>query len=204
MLQIGIKTLRQNVSVLEPMMLDFYGKVAGSTTENPHYNGRRTGSAVELPSAMYVESNQDYYDHIKSPNGILFVTSTNASGNLTQQIYTFNVLEAVRRKHGSHITREWLTNNIAEIEGKFLGRGYVGVNRKVTFSIINEGQNVWWEGTSHSSDNYEYLTVKTTNVGRITQDGLLHFTAYSEKANEIQGATLACDYISCRVIFKEV
>lgn len=81
-------------------LADFTGKVQGSLTENPHVAKYRYATASDAPSAFTAENGPTFYTNIAvQDGGTAGSPGTSVSTQYAQQLFSFNLLEQVRRQY---------------------------------------------------------------------------------------------------------
>jgi len=195
-------------SITDQSIANFIGKVAGSTTANPHIGGRRTSVGLGDPTnnGLWVEhsdSGSNAYSRIHQADGALSSTITTLlSGTQAQEKFSFNLIEHVQRTYGTIpgvSTADkvaWLKANIKTLTANWWGFGSNQSGNKATFTAWFGS---WETGTTNVTAASSKLTRTYSDpaliANRIQSDGFIHFLAYAEPSDGTTASTINTDYI---------
>lgn len=190
---------------------NFAGKVAGSTVENPHKTAHSTFfTSLATPSQFdSVEGNQTGYDLIEILDGNLYSVSRTTSGNISQHLFSFNLIEYVQRKYGVTVPGattvdkvQWLKDNISRFVGKWNGFGSGPSGNKANLTIWSASGNAWSTSVNHSNGSVTQLSIPTSSPNFIDSNGFVHFLAYAEASDGTTASTINTDYVELEVELK--
>ena len=135
--QLEVGNLRVNDSYTDT--LDFVGKVAGSTVENPHVAKRTAGgssgssAALIAPSGSWsTELSTAAYGNVAVLSDSVLELSNVGMGNISQMLYSFDLIEYVTHKYGAGVfggavtTADkvaWLNANVKTLNANWHGWG---------------------------------------------------------------------------------
>jgi hypothetical protein len=194
---------------------DFSGKVSGSVVENPHKSSAKSEITLTPPSGFSYEPTQALYDRVKNIDGALYYQVSNSeNGKMTQQLFSFNIIEQIERKMGRIPSDtlagkvQWVKDNVAKLTTTWHGFGLsVGGNR-ASLSTWATSTNAWLLTGSpfitNTSSTVGKLTVAdSSNVpNRITSDGFVHYLAFAEPSDGTTPSVLNTDFIELEIELK--
>lgn len=210
MLQMGNHTQQ----VTQSDVTNFVGKVSGSTVENPHTAKRNSSPTLITPSGSWVELNNDGeqrpYSVIATLNGVSSVQSSVTNTIVSQQIFSFDLIQHVIRKYGAAVFGNavttadrvaWLKLNVTEVVGDWWGFGSGPSGNKAYW--------LWWNGsawqtsvqTSHTSGTVQKLSrpISSSLTGAIDGNGFVHFLAYADASNGTTASVINTDSVELQV-----
>ncbi|HZG83826.1 LamG domain-containing protein [Paenibacillus sp.] len=201
---------------LNPLTLDFGGKVAGSTTENPNIFRGGRGASLYSPSqgsfGDFGEVGQTHYGWAQNIDGQTSIAySTNTNTYMNQHMFSWNVIEEILRKRGnvfgSNVLADrvaWAKNNIQRFTADWYGRGTGPSGNRANFSNWDAVTSSWVLQTTHTGGSISRLfATQTTNAYRIVDsNGFMHFLAYADAASSTVASTVYTDYVRLTVDFK--
>jgi hypothetical protein len=186
----------------------FAGKVSGSTSANPHQVGTRSGANSLLEpiingSSFFYEGDAS---NLALLDGAHLTTPSNASGNIPQHLFSFNVIEQVERKIGTIPATDkvqWAKDNVLRITWKWYGYGNSPVGYKSSFAEWSTASNSWIFALSHTNSTVTRISNSTSNLPeRIDANGFAHFLAYAEPSNGTVESSITTDYVELEVELK--
>lgn len=194
------------------------GKVTGSTVENPHLSKGNSGSTtLQTPSGSWAENTQSYYDNVSKLDGSLRNSNTSVNGNITQQIFSFDLIAEVERNLG-RIPKaavpdkiQWLKDNLSKVSFSWWGYGSSAAGNKATLSHWAVPNGNWdYDKTSHTSGSVSKLSINlwatsaaapiiqpdwAINIrNNIDSNGFIHFLVNSEVCDGVTPSILLTDY----------
>ncbi|MDH6370540.1 hypothetical protein M2444_002320 [Paenibacillus sp. PastF-3] len=196
----GKKLITGTVAITD----DFAGKVAGSTTANPHKAYSAVGSALATPSAPGTEFAQADYDAVKLQDNSLKVTTTSVPGQQAQVLISVDIIRAFEDKYGKIPGAYTLAEKVAWLKANtginysiwVYGAGSSG--NKATLSYYESG--TWATpigGMINTGNTVARLTRSLSLVNAIIQpDGLAHAIVYAESSDGTTASTLYLDHFS--------
>ena len=187
---------------------NFEGKVTGSVAENPHIAKRGYSNTLQPPTSAIFNAELNPAN-INSLNSVVMTSSTSVIGEMAQQPFSFNLIEAVERNIGK-ITRtsvadkvQWLKDNVSKLTSNWHGFGSsVGGNKASFTRYVTDGT---WSGATQStnSPNVTKLTFINANLSNsVDTDGFIYFLAYAEPSDGITASTINTDYIDLEIELK--
>ncbi|MBA4294338.1 hypothetical protein C0431_15365 [bacterium] len=201
-----ISTLMGN-SITDQSNANFIGKVAGSTTANPHIGGRRTSVGLGDPTnnGLWVEhsdSGSNAYSRIHQADGALSSTITTLlSGTQAQEKFSFNLIEHVQRTYGTipgATTADkvaWLRVNISRLTFNWWGSGSSPAGNKASFALWDVA-GVWNATVSHANASVQRLSIASTQTSlRIDSNGFVHALAYADPSDGTTASVINTDYV---------
>lgn len=160
-----------NKDVKRRKKFDFFGKVAGSTWENPHKAYIVKQDASDPSFQVAEEINQTAYDNLAKADGNLHYTTTTNNENYAQQLFEFDL---------SHLglSLKELMKAIQRISVEWTGYGSGADNGSkaygVQIKVWNARDERWSGTTTGTKDSPETLTINyytaTTSRPLITTD----------------------------------
>lgn len=193
------------------LTLDFKDKVAGSVVENPHIFYQNRAQQLLPPTAFSAgnERTQGDYNRIMSLDNALSVYPPNLNGHQAQYLFSYNVLEALKRQLGEEffvsqgatdlasqilIVKSIVKQTVNDVFG--FGNGPNG--NKISIKRYDGTQ--WESGTKESTNGaVTKLTQTMTGIPWITADGWLHVIAYAEASDGTTPSTVSVDYASLEI-----
>lgn len=198
---------------------DFAGKISGSVTENPNTMITDAGSSNTIYNTLLSHSVakanmaefQGLYDNIKMLDGSVATSSCSANTIISQQLYSFNLIRIIEDKFGTiPATTDtaskvaWLKTNITNIICNWCGYGTCPPGNKAYLKVYGLGT---WDSNKTNSSNVPTglsLTINTDVPYYIgsTNDGFIHFLAYTDASDGVTPSTIYTDYINIELTLK--
>lgn len=190
---------------------NFVGKVAGSTTANPHVAKRTSGGQSGATSLQNPNSGQfgvePNYNEISTLDSTTWFLSVQGNAQIAQEIFSFNLIEHVQRTYGTipgATTADkvaWLKSNLSKLTFNWFGFGSSPAGNKASLTF--------WEG-SLWFNNWLFTTSPTTTkvtgtigispaTNRIDSNGFVHFLAYAEASDGTTASVINTDYVELNV-----
>lgn len=119
--EFGLVFVNEDAKVHDP--INFQGKVAGSTVENPHKIVGTNHLTTLMQPSYSGETTQTGYDQMNKLDGITGRATATGNGIIPQWLFSFNLIEYIRRQYGFTPTVDWLKSNIAKITANWHGKG---------------------------------------------------------------------------------
>jgi hypothetical protein len=187
---------------------NFEGKVAGSTVDNPHVAKDATGSTLSFPNSGLEYPASDRYSAISKIDGICRIHQTSNNGEMAQNIFSFNLIEAIERNVGKIPASDtagkvaWLKNNIAKLTCNWWGYGQSPSGYKAS--------SAFWTGTSwstphtHTNGTVTKLSpyIQASLSTAIDSNGFVHFLAYADPSDGVTASTIYTDYVELETELK--
>lgn len=171
---------------------NFVGKVTASTTVNPHiYKGSRT-TTMTTPTASQ-EAGQSYIDNIKTLDGINSnAWSSSILGEIPQHVFSFNLIEHIKRTYGYTPSVQWLKDNISNLTGNWHGYGNSIGGNKASFSVWQIGSSTYATPLTNTASTPSKLSFGFSAVSdKIDSNGFVHFIAYTDAVGTVANPTTA-------------
>ncbi len=185
---------------------NFVGKVAGSTTANPHYAGSRVSAGLGTPVQSWGEFIQSNYNSLMSIDGTLITHTTSVSGEQTQQRFSFDLIEHVQRTYGAipGLTTAdkvaWLKTNISKLTFNWWGFGSSPTGNKAKMYIWNKNTSTWASAAEHTLATVSKLTFSTSLMSSYIDDGgFVHFLTAAEPSDGATPSVISTDYVELHV-----
>lgn len=201
--------------LVDTQTANFVGKVAGSTTANPHITKRTqygtTGIANTLlspGSSMFIELDNNDYPKVAGLDGVITSPSNSANGNISQMIFSFDLIAHVERTYGTipgATTADkvaWIKANISKITLNWHGYGSSPAGSKANLAAWAKSTSQWVNTVSHTSALVSKLTISIPVTGATSAfdtDGIAHFLAYAEPSNGTTASVINTDYVELQV-----
>jgi hypothetical protein len=206
----GVGKFTKNASLITKA--DFVGKVSGSVTENPHI-AKATGNAVlQTPTGSWAESTQQRYDQITTLNGTISNYGfTSVSGAYAQQLFSYNLIEHIERKHGRipAVTVagkvQWIKDNVNKLTVNWHGWASSVGGNKATLAIWNPNTSAWNVTNSNLLGTIQKVTFSEGSAGsatRIDNGGFVHYLAYAEPSDGTTPSQLNTDFVELEIELK--
>lgn len=185
-------------------LIDFKGKVPGSTVEN--CNIVKYSTTLTPSNTGGWEVIQSNYNNISTLDGTSWRIAIADDQKRTNTIFSFNLVEQVNRDYpglfesvGADILAKqiaFLKANITCLKSNIWGYGVSPSGNKLTLALWSD--NGWYSAKSHTASDIQQLTNElTTNIGiRIQNDGFVYALAYAEPSDGTIASTINIDYAS--------
>lgn len=186
--------------------VNFSGKVPGSLTANPNIAKRGAQSTLATPSSGLVELSQSEYDKLFTLDGQTQGSggAPTTSGNIGQMLFSFNLIEYIKRKYGYTPTAQWLKDNISRLVMWHYGNGTGPNGNKLNLTMWREDQAAWYNSpVSHTQGNITQLGL-STNFANIFVDskGFFHALAYADASNGTAASAVYTDFVELDIELK--
>jgi hypothetical protein len=198
---------------------DFQNKVPGSTVENPHTaksNHGKTDTSLQNPSStsFFEPSQAMYNDRLSKQDGAVWDSSVTGNGYIAQQLFSFNLIEAIERNVGKipgNTTADkvtWLKNNIAKLTFNWWGRGESPNGYKASLVIWKANTSSWHTAGAvfHNNGSITKISASSspsysdnTPNNNIDSNGFIHFLAYAEASNGVTASTIFTDRVELEI-----
>ncbi|MEQ7252592.1 BppU family phage baseplate upper protein, partial [Enterococcus avium] len=192
-----------------PLTLDFKDKIYNSFVENPHIGKVQSSNELLSPvSGEWMDFSQLRYDRIKSLDNTLTSTNTKVSGRIQQNLFSYNVLEALKRQLGEEFFISQGANDLASqislikkimISASNRVRGYgSGPNGNMLTTKLF-GNNVW---SNDRTTNKNTITEVVQHMNQsaasfyLNSDGFVYCLALAEASDGTTVSSLSIDYAS--------
>ncbi|WP_419882802.1 hypothetical protein ACN6MY_03775 [Peribacillus sp. B-H-3] len=190
----------------------FLNKVSASTLESPHISKVSGASSTLLPpSGTFGEISNTEYANMSSLNGVVYTPKTSTSGNIQQQLFSFDIVQEIERQIG-RIPRvsladkvQWCKDNLNSFALSWYGYGSSVGGNKATLKCWDVPSN----GYSASSVSHatSVVTKLVYGVGsfvgnKVDANGFIHFLAYAEASDGTTASTINTDYIELEIELK--
>lgn len=201
----GKKLVRGVIAVTD----DFAGKVSGSVTENPSIIKGLSfeSNTLQPPSGTWSELiSTSAYVVLSKLDGSLFKDGHTNNGNVVQNLFSFNVVEILERKYPG-IFNDCL--NLADkvdkskkvlgrITANWYGFGSGPGGSKSYFRAWWNSANQWSGSPSNNTGSVSKLSISLISDIPlfITNDGFVHYIAYTDPSDGVSYSTINTDYIN--------
>lgn len=197
-------------------VLNFEGKVSGSTVENPHiarYKGSTT--FITIPSSDSEFKNDGSvvdYSKISKLDGTIASASVVINSSFAQHLFSFNLIEAIERNVGKIPANDtagkvtWLKNNINALTIRWYGYGTSPSSNKAYLAVYNNTSSSWVDTINHTNGSVTQLTFTISGASitdRIDSNGFIHFLAYADPSNGTVASTIYTDYVELETELKQ-
>jgi hypothetical protein len=178
-------------------VLNFLGKVAGSTFENPHKFYARNSGGFSDPYTSVYEYDPTAYGNVGKQDGVLTLQPTSTTGQYAQQLFEFDL---------SHLGMSLaeLKSALRNITVNWTGYG-VGDNGGVqtpgaTLSIWNFVSNGWANNPLSADSTPTAHSWNSNSANYITKDQKVYVLVYSTyPASATNPSNIYTDYINLTV-----
>lgn len=186
--------------------LDYLNKIAGSDVENPNSFGSQNGESILKPSNSWNIGNQTRYNALKELDGKTSYTASTLNNRFEQNLFSFNVLEIVKRQLGEEFfLDQGAVSNSEQIEllkpkitngrGNVYGWGSGSDGNKMSFAVWNVRWLNWSGTRSTTASTVTNINLPINNANEyIDSDGICRFIAYSNASDGTTASSLNIDY----------
>lgn len=208
-------------STIKAFTINYDGKIADSVKENPNIAKGNSGyTTLTSPSVFNGSFSTNNYSQIAKLDSINATVTSTVSGQIPQQLFSFNVVEEIERRIGSigATIAEKIANAkamLSKITCNWHGFGSCPSGNKAMFlrwSVNNAG-----DGSTGIWSEYDKGLVLTTNtVSRVYRDwykvdidngnvidknGFAHYLAYTDASDGNTASVINTDYVSLTLEF---
>jgi hypothetical protein len=189
-----------NKNVKRKRKLDFRGKKAGSTFENPHDAKYSYGTTFKEPSnPSFGAHGQLFFDNASKLDGVLSTGASSTAGNYSQHLYEFDL---------SHLglSLKELKSALRKLSVKWTGYGKGDNGTALTHgATMKLWRNGAWVGFgSNTTTSPSTITSENTQSVSITNDQKVYFLVHStHPAGANSSSEIYTDYISLEVELAE-
>ena len=184
---------------------DFKDKVSGDTVANPHKFKYQYGTSLLSPTASFNESSPSA---ITSLDSSTYLTTTATNTYISQQLFSFNLIEIVERKLGKKIPSndkvKWLRDNIKSITANWYGYGTCPSGNKANIARWSTGNSNWstYSIPNNTNNTPTLITVLTNSSLNdiIDPKGFVHYLAYTDATDGVTASAINTDYINIEVL----
>lgn len=196
---------------------DFEGKVSGSTSENPHVMKRTDGSSgadyttLKTPSSFSVEATSDYYSTMEKIDGTTMTLSNLGNGNMSQHLFSFNLIRAVEDKFGTIPKAttadkvQWLKDNVAKLTANWHGYGSSPAGNKASMKMWDTTLSLWVYAVTHSQSTVNLLKIIPSQndlIKMVDSNSNIHLLSHAEASDGVTASTINTDFIDLEVELK--
>lgn len=186
---------------------DFAGKVTGDMVVCPNIVKYRDASSLLIPSnAGLLESNQLNYDLAKTLNGSSMVTTSSINGNISQQLFSFNLIRILEDKFGplpcgSDIASKvaWLKANIKSYTCNWWGYGSCPSGSKAVLRTYYPVSNTYYGDKITSSSSVSLVSLLVADNNYIDSNGFAHFLASTDASDGVTSSVINTDYANIEI-----
>lgn len=202
------------VQVTRTATLDFVGKISGSTVENPNAAKFDGATTFKTPSTFSFEFNQtgalaSYEGIIQLSDSKTSYSSSSTNNNYTQQLFSFNVLDDLKRKDTVPTTwtvddlKRYITGMSAAWTGYGVGANASVVTNGAKVRLWTPGTSAWDSGVNNTTSSPSTITRDLTSAGPsgyIDANGAFHILAHSTYPSDgTIASTVYTDYVKLDV-----
>jgi hypothetical protein len=165
---------------------------------------------LQSPSSLTAENSQSQYGTTFTLDGATFTLANTGSGNISQHLFSFDLISYVERKHGVSIGVDlaakvaWVKANATSLTFKWHGFGSSPIGSKATVSMW-DGVSAWITQGNHTSASVAMLsyTFNSVNINsRLDSNGFVHLIAYADASNGTVASTINTDYVELNVEYR--
>jgi hypothetical protein len=197
---------------------NFVGKVSGSTDAIPHTFKFVANSALQVPSSVnWVERDTLEYRYVSTLDGLVSTNITGVSGNISQHIFSFNLIRLMEDKYGEGFFADCvdtaakvakLKANLSTIMCNWWGYGSGPLGNKATLAIWTEANSAWWQNSTGISTLGSVSKVQQVVFNDLINswdvidiNGFVHFLAFAEASDGPTGtaSSIRSDYVELEV-----
>lgn len=202
---LGGEVNRKKLAVGSTVLIrdDFAGKISGSVIECPHIMKYTGGTSLGSPSSFSTENPQASMSLVSQLDGNVSSTPIITAGNITQRLFSFNLIRMVEDKYGEIPAIDkvsWLKINISKINFYWYGYGICPNGYKASIAPWSSYANMWRTSdsavTTTSSSVAQLLRgvydtyAENTPIKAIDPNGFVHFIAYTDSAQAVSSTIL--------------
>lgn len=157
---------------------------------------------------MFIELDNNDYPKVAGLDGVITSPSNSANGNISQMIFSFDLIAHVERTYGTipgATTADkvaWIKANISKITLNWHGYGSSPAGSKANLAAWAKSTSQWVNTVSHTSALVSKLTISIPVTGATSAfdtDGIAHFLAYAEPSNGTTASVINTDYVELQV-----
>lgn len=190
-----------------PKMMDFTGKTANNTVNNPHVAySDNTATSLKKPSAVWNEMSQDNYNKLagRDDSGV----STGASQNnvIPQQRQEFNVLETVKQLAPNIFlgldvgeSVKYVKDNFVSFSLSVRGKASSPNNKVLKAATYLESTDSYTTQIQEAAEEYSDFKIDINDSNFINSEGKLNVLIYSDSSNGVTAASIDIDYIGVQL-----
>jgi hypothetical protein len=193
-------------------MSNFDGKVSGDGIGNVGKGLSIVSNSLQSPNGTWAELGNVHYDVIDALDGTLFADSHGGTGNIVQNLFSFNILDILEKKFSPSVW-QGKTSIADKVDiAKMLVKSIVVKWYGVGSSPLGNKANVkWWAGDwydigSHTANTVSLVgnTISGGNTAlAIQSDGFTHLLAHAEPSNGTIASTISTDYVELVLEFNQ-
>ncbi|MGX2944227.1 hypothetical protein [Enterococcus alishanensis] len=189
-------------------MMNFSGKTVGNTASNPHQAfSDFTATNLKKPSGSWNEITQTNYNSLVSRDDSGVSTGSSQSGVIPQQLYKFNVVEAVKALAPTIFTGMSLTESIVFVKQNFVsfslsirGKASAPNNKNLKAATYLESTDSYSTQLQSNATEYTDFTNEINDSNFIDSDGLVNVIVYSDSSNGVTASSIDIDYVGLQII----
>jgi hypothetical protein len=189
---------------------NFVGKITGSVTVNPNKFRYRQATALAANVTDFTsEVTQSHYDAIAATGGTTSTYGTTTSGNIPQELWSFDILQILERQYGVTVWQgvTTLSEKVARAKKlvKYLKWTYTGyatnsAGNSITLMSWRSDTNVFYGGANFTN-NVATLHNITNSIpaNNIDASGFVHMMAYTSASNGTVASNLITDFVNLQI-----
>jgi uncharacterized protein YmfQ (DUF2313 family) len=155
-------------------------------------------STLQAPTGTWVETSRTFYNNISVLDGALSVRNSVSSGNISQHLFSFDLISFIERKHGISIGADlaakvaWLKANLTLLKFDWYGWGSSKTGYKAYQKLWRVSDSSWIGSGNHTLSSVSKLTYsEPTLTDKIDSNGFVHYLAYADAATAADNPTVA-------------
>lgn len=201
----------------EKKIINFVGKITNSMIENSNIakfaydTSGYVNNTLLSPSSFTAEASDYSYGRISTLNSYSISIADNRNGYIPQQLFSFNILEEVKRKYGLTITVDQLKKMIKSFTCNWHGYGSCPTGNKANLTIWFDNPGNWNTSSAYTNPSTTSSTVSKLSITRFNDDsslltsaidsnGFVHFLAYTDASDGVTASTIYTDYIELVIV----
>jgi hypothetical protein len=193
---------------------DLSGKIGGSDIENPHFLKRNNGNTViQPPTGIWGDSATSQYEQISKPDGSAVTSSLKGTGVMAQQMFGFNIVEAVERQFKWKIPGltlldkvNWCRANVNNINAELYAKAWCGTTYRASFNVFNKTTNTWTKevvDTTNSFNTKINLIINNADMANCIHDnGFIYYNCVAPASDNVSDSVVQTDYVSIKLNVK--
>lgn len=185
----------------------FVNKISNSAIENP--NKFRYRQAIALATNVTdftTEVSQSHYDAVEAVGGTTSTWGTTTSGNIPQELFSFDVVQILERQYGTSVWQgvTTLSEKVTRAKKlvKYMKWTYTGyatnsTGNSITLMSWRSDTNAFYGANNYTNAaiTQHYLT-NSIPANNIDASGFVHMLAYTSASNGTIASNLITDFVN--------
>lgn len=197
--------------IVRKHLIDFKGKVSGSTVENVNIMQVANLAEFANPTLNYYEYSQSHYNSIAKLDGVIFTDGTTVNTARHQKIFKWNLAEQINRDYpglfasigADTLAKQvaFIKANITQLKPSVWGYGASANGNRLTIKAWDSINSQWGTTTVSNYTNQvqqvSYVWNASASIATlISNNGFMYVLAYAEPSNGTITSSVIIDYAS--------